>query len=69
MSKPMLRESSVSYAKGCEVQVSFNGKVDLENSDGSFDIITKDSVIRGVHKSSLRLMDVRAAEYAENAQV
>ena len=49
--------------------MSFNGKVDLENSDGSFDIITKDSVIRGVHKSSLRLMDVRAAEYAENAQV
>ena len=62
-------ESSVSYAKGCEVQISFNGKVDQENSDGSFDIVTKDTVIRGVHKSSLKLLDIRAMKFAENVEV
>ena len=69
MLKPAPLESSVSYAKGCDVQISFNGKVDQENSDGSFDIVTKDAVVRGIHKSSLKLLDVRAIKFAENVQV
>ena len=60
MSKVIPKESSVSYAKGCDLLVSFSGKVEKENRDGSYDIRTDEGVVTNVHKSYLKLAEKKA---------
>lgn len=54
----MNKESSISYATGCDVQVNFIGKVKKEHEDGTYDIICNDgNIIQNIHKINIKLVD------------